>query len=107
MRELWTAEDPRVQRQVLRVRGRVQVLAEAGTESAADTDRRHEPGGDAPEREAGGRLASELGINRGHGAARVETLWEMWRERGRDPDDMQLVVRCEVDVLESELRSNA
>ena len=34
-------------------------------------------------------------------ARRVETLRGMWREHGRDPDDMQLVVRCEVDVLDS------
>ena len=33
--------------------------------------------------------------------ARFETLKKMWREHGRDPDDMQLVVRCEMDVLDT------
>ncbi len=35
-------------------------------------------------------------------AARAQTLREMWRRQDRDPDDMQLVVRCELDVLDSE-----
>ncbi len=35
-------------------------------------------------------------------ADRAETLREMWRRQERDPDDMQLVARCELDVLDSE-----
>ena len=34
-------------------------------------------------------------------AARVQTLTEIWRDHNRNPDDMQLVVRCEVDILDS------
>ena len=32
---------------------------------------------------------------------RAETLRRMWREHGRDPEDAQLVVRCELDVLDN------
>ncbi len=35
-------------------------------------------------------------------AARAQTLREMWRRQDRDPDDMQLVVRCELDVLDTD-----
>ncbi len=34
--------------------------------------------------------------------ARFQALREMWSEHGRNPDDAQLVVRCELDVLDSE-----
>ncbi len=34
-------------------------------------------------------------------ARRAGSLREMWREHGRNPDDMQLVVRCELDVLDT------
>ena len=34
-------------------------------------------------------------------ARRAETLRDMWREHGRNPEDIQLVVRCELDVLDS------
>ncbi len=34
-------------------------------------------------------------------ARRAGSLREMWREEGRDPNDIQLVVRCELDVLDS------
>ena len=33
-------------------------------------------------------------------ARRADSLRKMWREHGRNPDDMQLVVRCELDVLD-------
>ena len=38
-------------------------------------------------------------------ARRAETLREMWREQGRDPEDIQLVVRCELDVLDTASRN--
>ena len=33
--------------------------------------------------------------------ARFQALREMWSEHGRNPDDAQLVVRCELDVLDT------
>ena len=34
-------------------------------------------------------------------AGSVQTLRRMWRDEGRDPADLQLVVRCEMDVLDT------
>ena len=101
MRELWTSEDPQYS-------GR---FFEFGGDFKFSPKPTQRPG---PPILIGGmsRAAMRRSAKLGDGwhpnsgsiedmAARTESLREMWRTEGRDPNEMQLVVRYELDVLDS------
>ncbi len=101
MRELWTAEEPRYSGKFFEFGGNFKFSPKPA----------QKPG---PPILIGGmsRAAMRRSAKLGDGwhpnsgsirdmAERADALREMWREHGRNPDDMQLVVRCELDVLDT------
>ena len=105
MRELWTAEEPRYGGKFFEFGGNFKFSPKPA----------QKPG---PPILIGGmsRAAMRRSARLGDGwhpnsgslqdmAERADTLRAMWREHGRNPDDMQLVVRCELDVLDSAARN--